>query len=445
MKNIENRISLLFYRMKAKIIFGFYVVITVLTTVELCAQAPYGWRGPARNGEYLETGLLKSWPEDGPKLLWEISDAGKGYSSPVVAGDRIYVTGVNQDETKEILSEYSLSGQKIFQIEYGSPWAFTYPDTRTTPTISDGKAYMISGGGEIVCVDLQSRTVLWSVNGGKDFERKTGNWGTSESPLVFDNKVIYTPSGDQTTMVALDAQTGSVVWKSKPLNDIGTYMSPMLIEWKGKRQIVGSTSVHVIGVNPNYGDIEWRFGEWGVPPKPYPAERILGSAMQVNIAPNTPLFKDGCLFFSQGNDIGGFMLQLNEHLTEAVLLWKNDDLDTFHGGYVLVDGTIYGSSWITNTQGNWIAVDWNTGETKYNQPWEGGKSKGAIITADGMLYCYDDRRGFVGLVKPDFQKFNVISEFRITLGDGPHWAHPVIHQGVLYIRHGNALMAYQIK
>jgi hypothetical protein len=139
------------------------------------------------------------------------------------------------------------------------------------------------------------------------------------------------------------------------------------------------------------------------------------------------------------------MLQLNTDATAVSLVWRNDDLDTHHGGMVLVDGTIYSTNWISNSQGNWVAVDWNSGVTKYDTPWDGGKGKGSIITADNMLYCYDERRGTVGLVKPNPEKFDVVSEFRITMGEGPHWAHPVIHNGILYIRHGSALMAYKIK
>jgi outer membrane protein assembly factor BamB len=430
--------------MKTKIFCCLNTIVASLAIANLYAQTPYGWRGPARDGVYPETGLLKSWPANGPNLLWETLDAGKGYSSPVVVGDRIYLTGMNEDETQEVLSAYTLEGKKVWQAAYGAPWAHTYPDTRTTPTIDNGKAYMISGSGEVVCINVADGSIVWKVDGGKVFERKTGNWGTSESPLVFDNKVIYTPSGDQTTMVALHAQTGEVVWKSKSLGDIGTYSSPILITWNGKRQIIGLTSASLMGVNPDTGHIEWTFRDWGVPPKAYPSERILGSSMQVNIAPNTPLFKEGRIFFSQGNDIGGFMLQLNDNLTEVSLLWKTDALDTFHGGYVLVDGTIYGSNWITNNQGNWVALNWITGETEYEEPWE-GKNKGSIIAADRMLYCYDDRRGYVGLVGANPEKFDVVSEFRITKGEGPHWAHPVIQDGVLYIRHGNALMAFRIK
>lgn len=398
------------------------------------AQTPYGWRGPTHDGVYPETGLLKQWPANGPEKLWETLDAGKGYSSPVIVDDRIYLTGMNEDETKEIFSAYSLDGKKIYEVVYGNPWDKTYPETRTTPAIDNGKAYVISGSGEIVCINTADGKIVWSVDGGKLYERKTGNWGTSECPLVYDNKVIYTPSGDQTTMVALNKETGELVWKSEPLGDSGAYISPILISYKGKRQIIGGTGQSYIGVDPETGKIQWRFTDWGRDGK-----------SGGGIAPNSPLFKDGKIFFCQGYNINSVMLQLADDLNSVSLIWRNNDLDTHHGGYVLVDGTIYGSNWINNNQGNWVAVDWATGATKYDTNWGGGKSKGSIVTADGMLYIYDERRGTVGLVKPNPAKFEVVSEFRITKGEGPHWAHPVLHDGVLYIRHGNAFMAYKVK
>ena len=158
-----------------------------------------------------------------------------------------------------------------------------------------------------------------------------------------------------------------------------------------------------------------------------------------------PLYKDGRIFSCNGYDMNSFLLELNDDATAVNLVWRNNDLDTHVGGFVLIDDIIYGSNWINNGQGNWVAVDWNTGETKYDNAWSCGKSKGSIIAADGLLYCYDERRGAVGLVNPTPEKFDVISECRITKGEGPHWAHPVIDNGILYIRHGNALMAYKIK
>lgn len=411
-----------------------FILLFLFISISATAQSPYGFRGPERDGNYNESGLLKSWPADGPQLLWETMDAGKGYSSPVIYESRLYITGMNEDEDKETFSAYTLDGKKIYEVVYGVPWNKSYPETRTTPTIEDNKAYVISGSGEIVCLSIENGNIIWNVDGGAVFERKTGNWGTSECPLVFDNKLIYTPSGDQTTMVALNAETGETIWKSRPLGDHSCYISPLLITCNGKKQIISATGKNVFGVNPESGNIEWTFDDWGRPDK----ERE-------NIATNIPLYQNNRLFFSNGYDAPAFMLELNEDATKADLVWRNEDLDTHHGHFVLVDGIIYGSNWINNTQGNWVAVDWNTGETKFENEWGGGKSKGSVITADGMIYCYDERRGAVGLVRPNPEKFEVVSEFRITKGEGPHWAHPVIDNGILYIRHGNALMAYSIK
>ncbi len=412
-------------------------LLTLLATTFLwttsMAQSPYGFRGPERSGSYPDTGLLKEWPEDGPELLWSLSDAGKGYSSPVVVGNTVYITGMNSSEDREILSAYRLTGEKIFATEYGKPWDGTYPDTRTTPTIEGNRVYVISGSGEVVCLDAQSGAIVWTVDAGNLYGRSTGSWGTSESPLVFDNKVIYTPNGDQTTMVALDVATGELVWKTKAFGDIGAYVSPLLITHNGHQKIIGVTAKSVIGVNPVNGHIDWRFTDWGS-----------SEPDRNNIAVNTPLFHNGGLYFSFGYNIGSFMLRLNDDATDATLTWRNDDLDTHIGGLVLVNGVIYGSNWINNNSGNWVAVDWNTGETLYEEAWSGGKSKGSIITADGMLICYDERRGTVGLVKPNRQSFEVVSEFRLNGGSGAHWGHPSIDNGILYIRRGEALMAFKI-
>ena len=343
---------------------------------------------------------------------------------------------MNHYESHEIFSSYTLDGRKVYQTAYSAPWNDTYPETRTTPAIDGDKAYVISGSGDVVCLNIQDGKIVWKVEAGKVYGRKTGNWGTSECPLVFDNKVIYTPAGDQTTMVALNKENGELIWKTTAFGDVGAYVSPLLISYKGKRQIVGSTAKHIFGVNPESGEIEWSFGEWG------PSDR---DAKWPNIAPNTPIFKDGKLFFCHGYNINGVMLQLADDLKSVSVVWRTDVLDTHHGGYVEVNGTIYGSNWINNNQGNWCAIDWNTGAAGYETAWQGGKGKGSIIAADGMLYCYDERRGAVALVRPNPAKFDIVSEFRITKGVGPHWAHPVIVNGVLYIRHGFALMAYKVR
>ena len=162
-------------RMRKMRLGGLSVAMACLASVSMTAQSPYGWRGPERDGVYFENGLLKEWPSEGPELLWETMELGKGYSSPVIVDGRLYITGMDEEGTREIFFAYSLDGKKLYQTAYGVPWTDTYPETRTTPTIENGKAYVISGSGEIVCLDTADGKIVWKVDGGKKFERMTGN------------------------------------------------------------------------------------------------------------------------------------------------------------------------------------------------------------------------------------------------------------------------------
>ena len=414
------------------------MLMAAATTVTTAQVTPYGWRGPEHNGNYPDKELLSQWPETGPELVFETEDAGKGYSSPLVVGDKIYLTGLNEDGTQEVFQCYTLDGKKQYTVEYGNPWKQSYPETRTTPAIMDGKAYVISGMAEIVCIDIKDGKILWKVDGGTKYQRQTGNWGTSECPLVYDDKVIYTPCGQQTTMVALNRNTGEEIWKTRAIGEKSGYVSPIMIEYKGKRQIIGSTCQTVVGVNPDNGDIEWTFDNWG--------PRYTGKQGRWdNIAPNSALYKDGKIFFCHGYDLNGFQLQLADDLKSVTLTWRTETLDTHHGGYVLVNGKIFGSNWINNNDGNWCCVDWETGETNYETKWSGGAGKGSIISADNKLFIYDERRGNVGLVNPTSEKFDVVSKFRVAKGSGPYWAHMHINNGILYLRHGEYFAAYKIK
>jgi outer membrane protein assembly factor BamB len=414
--------------------YKYLLIILCLFTQLSFAQVYQGWRGENRDGIYNEPGLLKSWPEEGPELLWVISDAGKGHSSPVVSGNKIFVTGLNEDGDKEQFSVYNLNGERLYQVEFGTAWDKTYPDSRTTPSVLGNKAYLISGMGEIVCINTDNGNIVWSVNG-EQFGRLTGKWGTSESPLIVDGKIIYSPGGTQTAVVALNAADGKTVWQSKSLSDTCSYASPLLIHHKGKKQIIGFTTYSMYGLNPENGEIQWQFSNWDFDTQ--------GSMDGICI--NTPLFRDGKLFVCNAYNMQSFMFELNDDLTGIKLLWRNQDMGVHLGGMVVLDSIIYGNNKVKGEPDTWVALSWNTGETKYKIRWEEGKTKGVIIAADGMLYCYEEKRGTVALVKPNPDTFEVVSEFRVKHGEGPHWSHPTIHNGILYIRHGNVVMAYQVK
>jgi outer membrane protein assembly factor BamB len=391
------------------------------------------WRGPQRNGVYTETNLLKSWPEEGPQLLWSIDGLRNGYSSAAVASENIYVTGRKGDEA--FLTALKLDGSFLWQVAVGSAARQSYRESRSTPTVEDNRVYLITGAGEIVCVDTDAGRILWAVDGFNKFHGDVGSWEVSESPLVVDDKVIYTPGGNETTMVALDKMTGETIWVTESLKDKTAYVSPLLIEWAGKQVIVNVTAHYLFGVDASSGYILWKtdYASLEVPTK-YP------QASQINT--NTPVFKDGKIYVTSGYDHVGAMYQLNEQGDDIRFLWYDDSLDTHHGGVVLVDGYLYGSNWVNNSAGDWVCLNWDTGKTEYVAKWN---TKGSIIYADGMLYCYDEKRGNIALVEATPEAFNIISSFRITQGRGPHWAHPVIKDGILYMRHGEFLMAYDIQ
>jgi hypothetical protein len=156
----------------------------------------------------------------------------------------------------------------------------------------------------------------------------------------------------------------------------------------------------------------------------------------------TPVFSNDNIYVTGGYNHGGVMINLADQGRKASVAWTDDVLDVHHGGVVLVNGYIYGANWLNNGNGNWCCIDWNTGKKMYEEHW---KCKGSIISADGLLYMYDEKAGFIGLVRPDPEKFDLVSSFKVKSGSGPYWAHPVIHNGVLFMRHGEALMAYDIK
>jgi hypothetical protein len=156
---------------------------------------------------------------------------------------------------------------------------------------------------------------------------------------------------------------------------------------------------------------------------------------------NSPVFKDNDIFISKGYDHPAVMLTVSEDGTKVTEKFRSHTLDNHHHGLILHEGHLYGSNWRSNSKGYWICMEWETGKIKYEHDWY---SKGSMIFADDMLYAYIERNGELGLIRPDPNKFDLVSSFRINEGTGPHWSHPYIKDKVLYVRHGDVLMAFDI-
>jgi outer membrane protein assembly factor BamB len=409
------------------------VIILMLLSGFTRAQKINEWRPENRTGVSAETGLMTSWPSAGPNLLWANLDLSKGNSQPSFGTATIYITG--NIDNDDILYALSMDGKILWKTVMGRAWTASNPESRATPTIEGNRVYTCSGFGDLACIDGTNGKIIWAYKASELNKGTYGTWGIAESLLIEGNKVFYSPGGPQTMTIALDKTTGNVIWKSESLNDKPGYVSPILINYAGKKMIVNVSLGHVFGVDAATGQILWKVSHQN---SSDPNSRQFDP-----IKCTTPLFKDGMVYVTGGYDTGGMMVRIADDGKGANVVWTDPVLDNHHGGVVLVNGYIYGSNWLNNNTGNWCCIDWKTGKKMWEQSW---KCKGSIISAEGLLYIYDERNGNVGLIKATPEKFDLISSFRVTQGNtGPFWAHPVIHNGVLYLRHTNALLAYNIK
>ncbi len=390
------------------------------------------WRGPGRTGVYNETGLLKIWPAEGPKMLWFNDSLPDGHSSVAIANNSVYLTG--KVDSTDVLIALDLNGKLKWKIPYGRSWNQSFPESRCTPTVEGNRVYVSSGMGDIACIDATSGKIIWSLKAGTDLGTKFNDWGVAESLLIKGEKLYFSPVGKKTTTIAIDKLTGKIIWKSESIGDSLAYVSPILINYAGKDIIVNIAASYVFAVNAENGKILWKFNHKTLMPPPEDWAPIIKCT--------TPLYSEGKIYFTGGYNHIGAMLKMNEDASDVKLLWTDTTLDNHHGGVLKIGKYIYGSNWTNNSNGNWCCIDWETGKAKYDTKW---KTKGSIISADGMLYCYEEKTGNLALVPVNPDKFEITSSFKIPYGKGPYWSHPVIKNGILYVRHGTALMAYSIK
>jgi len=406
-------------------------IIFILLSISGFSQELVEFRGVGRTGIYKETGLLKKWPEAGPNVLLSIEGVGKGFSQPIFADNKIFITGIKKDTT-DILSAYNLQGDLLWETPYGRSWTASYIDSRSTPTYENGRLYVCSGTGQVSCVEAATGNLIWQVNASQKYNGQIYKHGDAEALLLTKNAVLYTTGGEQNAMVALDKKDGSLVWKSGSLGGAKAYASPVLINHNGKDIILAQTSKDIIALQPKDGTILWSYNLLQY--------HLISTG--VGAQANPALYHNGEIFVTSGYDHPGVMLSLSQDGNSVQLKWKNDTIDTHHGGVVLVDGNIYGSNWENNARGKWASVNWKTGRTNWETKWE---NKGSIIYADGMLYLLEEKRGNVALVEPSPETLKIVSTFKVEEGAGPYWAHPAIYDGKLFIRHGDVLMVYNIK
>ena len=381
------------------------------------------WRGPDRRGIYNETGLMKKWPVQGPELLWSFDGLGAGHGNVGIGNDKMFILGM--PDTTGVLYAFDFKGELLWKKNYGLEWHENYTGPRSTPTIIGDLVYFISGQGVVYCYKANNGDLVWSIDMVKKFTGRNNTWGIAESVLIDGDILICTPGGIENNIVALNRLTGTTIWTSPGNRQPSAYCSPILVKHNKTKLIVTMTAESIVGVDAVTGQFYWKVDQF----------------QSNKIHANTPVYLNGIIYCSSDNaktNFGLVALKLSDNGKSVSTLWRNEEFKNLIGGIIVTDSHIYGSMY---RKGFWCCINTATGKIIYSSNKFGD---GNIIMADGRMYCYSEK-GEMALVSADPSSFTVLSSFKVPLGSGQHWAHPVINKGKLYIRHGDALMVYKIK
>jgi outer membrane protein assembly factor BamB len=405
-----------------------------------------GWRGPDRTGVSTEKGLLNEWPKGGPKLAWKAKDLGEGFSTPSVAGGKVFLLGTKGNDEYIIALDVK-DGSKVWDTKIGKIGRSQMAaGPRSTPTIDGDDLYVIGSDGALVCADVKKGDIKWSKDLKKDFNGEIGMYAYSESPLVDGDVVVCTPGGTTATLAALKKTDGDTVWKApltlkkagggggRPGGGFGrgggsyttaAYSSVIAAEVGGVRQYIQFLSGGVVGVSAKDGSLLWHYD--------HPAPTGMGTTC------STPLFQDDCVFAATGYNHGGGCAKISKDGDDfsAKEQYFVEEMQNQHGGMVLVDGCIYGTG-----AGKLYCVDFKTGKVKWEDRSVG---KGSITYADGHLYVRSER-GPIALVEANPKEYKETGRFdQPDRSRQSSWCYPVVAGGKLYLHDGDVLLCYDVK
>jgi outer membrane protein assembly factor BamB len=399
------------------------------------------WRGPNRDGVSAETGLLKSWPKEGPKLLWTFEKTGTGYSSFSVVGNVLYTMGALDEANGNrefVLAIDITTGKERWRTPIGSFYRNNWGGgPRSTPTVDGDHVYALGAQGDLVCLIAADGKKVWSKNLTTDFGGGVPHWGYSESVLIDGDRLVVTPGKAKGAMMALAKKSGDLVWRCEDLKDDAAYSSIIAADVGGVRHYVQQTMQGICGVRAEDGKLLWR---------------IADSNYRVAVIP-TPVFYKDHIFVTTGYGAGCKLIKLSKEGDEikANVVYESKVITNHHGGVVRVGEYVYGHS---DKDNQWVCLEFlkSTSRDGPEPAWTSKDlGKGSVSYADGHLFCYGERKGDVVMIKADPTDWQEVGRFTIPKTDptrsrqGGVWPHPVIAQGKLFLRDTNFLFCYDLK
>ena len=407
---------------------AFLFILTLLWSSSAGKIKISEWRGKDRTGIYQESNLQKEWPAEGPKEIWTVENIGNGFVSPVFADENFFITG--EVDSMTILYCFNLKGEKQWQTTLGSEWMKTFPGSRSAPTIVDDLIYVGSGIGNLYCVKKSNGKIVWTKELKKDFNGVIPMHGYSEAALIDGKKIFWTPGGKENNVVALNRFTGKMIWSDKGFGEASAYNPPKLIQLPTRNILVTFSSYHLMGFDTKSGKLLWSHEQDNFPLD----KRIPGNG---DTHSNTVIYDNGSIYYAAGDGNCGVKLSLSEDGTSIKEVWRNKGFDSYMGGIVKIGDFLYGSG---TASPEIVSINATTGQLTDSLR----IGSGALIAADNMLYYYT-QKGDLMLLGYNQGKIEKVCSFKIIKGTKEHFSHPVINKGILYQRHGNAMMAFDIR
>ncbi len=415
-----------------------HLFLSAATAQVVTVKGPWPqFHGPARNNLSPDTGLMTKWPDGGPPLVWDTRGAGRGYASLAITDNRLYTLG-DAPSTAEDKDEYvtcfdQADGKQLWKTKTGPAWTSGSADwqsSRSTPTVDGDLLWVLTPHGKLLCLQTVGGQQVWQKDLAKDFEGKKGDgWGYSESVLIDGDKVVCTPGGSKSTMVAMNKKSGEPIWTAVWPEDRGAgHASIVISEIGGTRVYVQTTAGGEIGVRAADGKLLWT----------YPIDQTIA------VIP-TPIVRGDLVFFAAGYTRGGALLRQVPGSDGEIKIEEvyplNKELANKHGGIVLAGEYLFGDS---DDRGLPFCAELMTGK----QAWkERGSGKGsmAVTVADGHLYLRY-ANGVMVLAQASPEKYQELSSFKIPdSGERPSWSHPVVIGGKLYLREQDRIFCYDVK
>jgi len=382
------------------------------------------FRGPARDGNSTEKDLNWTWP---PKPLWSQKGLGEGYASVSVGAEGKVFTMGTQGNTACVFAMNLSDGQALWGTAIGNKRDDGMGGgPRSTPSIDGEVIYALSSNGDLACLTAGEGGVIWNKNILREFGGKNITWGISESVLVDGEKLICTPGGQRGTMVALNKRTGQTLWTCQaPGNPQAGYSSAIVVDIDGVRQYVNMVHDRIFGVHAETGEYLW------------------DDRRAVNDTANcsAPVHYLENIFYATGYNTGGSLVNLKNSGNKIIAEHKyhTRDMQNHHGGMVLVDGYLYGSS----DPGVFTCLNPHTGEVQWR---DRGPGKGSVTYVDGHLIVRNED-GPVTLLKANPKEYQEVGQFQPPQefrSERKQWAYPVVADKKLFLRDQDVLLVYDL-